>query len=215
MSAYSGLSWSDLLFLLDGASKTILLTALAALFGTVLGIALGWLRDSSRLVSWIVAPYVDVTRSVPLIIQFVLFNSFIAIAGYPLSPLWSGTIVLSSYMGVFTSEVVQAGLRAVRPELRRAGRSLGMGYWTEMRYVTAPLALRVVFPSWIGLVIGLTKDSALVGVIGYIELLRVSQILINRTNEAILILLGAGLFYFVICYPISRYSQTLERKLKQ
>lgn len=211
---YSGLQWSDLPFVLQGAWHTILLTVIAVALGTTIGVFVGWLREFSRPAQWILMPYVDVTRSVPLIIQFILVNSFFSLAGYPLNPLNVGAVVLSLYMGVLTSELVRSGLRSVRPQLPRAGRSLGMSYWQELRHVSAPLAIRTVLPGWVGTVIGVTKDTALVSVVGYVELLRASQILINRTNEALLILAGTGLFYFVICYPISRYSRRLEKVMQ-
>lgn len=210
---YHGLQWSDLSFVLAGAWNTILLTIAAAVLGTVIGIVIGWLRQDVLIARLTLAPYVDVTRSVPLIIQFVLANSFFALAGAPLPPLAIGIVVLSLYTAVLTSELVRAGLTAVRPQLKRASRSLGMSYWQELRYVSAPLAFRTVFPGWIGTIIALTKDTALVSVVGYVELLRASQILINRSNEALLVLAGVGLFYFAICYPISRYSLRLERVL--
>jgi His/Glu/Gln/Arg/opine family amino acid ABC transporter permease subunit len=211
--AYSGLQWSDLQFVLVGLWRTLLLTALAGFFGTVLGLVLGWARESSALVRHLFAPYVDVTRSIPLIIQFILINSAFAAFGSPLDPLQVGVLTLSLYMGVLTSELVRSGLRSVRPELIKASRSLGMSYWQELRLVSLPLAIRTVFPGWIGTLIGLTKDTALVSVVGYIELLRATQILITRTNEALLLLTGVGIAYFLICYPISRYSLAVERKL--
>ena len=73
-----------------------------------------------------------------------------------------------------------------------------------------PMALRVALPSWIGLTLGVMKDSALVSVLGYVELLRASQILITRTQEPIMILAVAGAFYFALSYPISRFSARLE-----
>jgi ABC-type amino acid transport system permease subunit len=75
------------------------------------------------------------------------------------------------------------------------------------------LAVRTTFPGWVGTLIGLTKDTALVSVVGYVELLRASQILITRTNEALLLLTGVGVAYFLICYPISRYSLRVEKHL--
>jgi ABC-type amino acid transport system permease subunit len=62
-------------------------------------------------------------------------------------------------------------------------------------------------------VLSLIKDSALAGVVGYVEYMRSTQILITRTHETWLLLLCAGLFYFIICYPVSRYSRRLERKM--
>lgn len=210
---YSGLQWSDVWIVLGGLGRTILLTVLATVFGTVMGAVLGWLRESSTAASHLLAPYVDVTRSVPLIIQFILINSAFAAFGAPLEPLLVGVLTLSLYMGVLTSELARSGLQAVRREVRRAARSLGLTYWQELRLIGAPLAVRTVLPAWIGTVIGLTKDTALVSVVGCIELLRATQILIVRTNEALLLLTGVGIAYFLICYPISRYSRALERRL--
>lgn len=53
----------------------------------------------------------------------------------------------------------------------------------------------------------------MVSVVGYVEYMKSTQILITRTHEALWLLLGVGLFYFVICYPVSRYSARLERRM--
>lgn len=211
---YSGLQWSDIPFVLTGIWHTLLLTVLAVFFGTLLGILVGWLRESSTTARIGLGPLVSVSRSIPLIIQFILVNSFFAMAGFAISPLLIGVIVLSIYMGMLTCELVRSGLQSVRPQLKKASRSLGLSYWQELFHISGPLAFRTVFPGWVGTVIGLTKDTALVSVVGYVELLRASQILINRSNEALLVLAGTGLFYFLICYPISRYSRRLEKVMQ-
>lgn len=211
--SYSGFQWSDAAFVLTGLWRTLLLTALAGCIGTMLGGFIGWARESNATARHILAPYIDVTRSIPLIIQFILINSAFSAFGVPLEPLQIGVLTLSLYMAVQTSELVRSGLRSVRPELKRASRSLGMSYWQELHLVSMPLAVRTVFPGWIGTLIGLTKDTALVSVVGYIELLRATQVLITRTNEALLLLSGVGIAYFLICYPISRYSQFIEKRM--
>jgi len=210
---YAGLQWSDLFFVLEGFGRTLLLAFVTCAAGTLLGALVGWLRENMAIARFALAPYVDAVRSIPLIIQFILVNSAFSAFGLPLSPLQVGILTLTLYMGASSSELVRAGLRSVRPELRRAARSLGMSPWQELRHVTAPLAVRTIFPSWIGALIGLTKDTALVSVIGYIELLRAAQILIVRTNEALWILMGVGAAYFLMCYPVSRYSRRLEKRL--
>jgi len=208
---YSGFRFADLWFLLQGAENTILVSVLAGTAGTLIGFCLGWGRGASKWLRIALAPYVDITRSVPLIIQFILVDSFVSIAGYSLDPFWVGTIVLGLYMGVLTSELVRSGLASVPAPVRRAARSLGLSYWQELWYISVPIAVRTSLPGWIGLVLGLIKDSSLLGVIGYVELLRASKILDNRTHETLLLLSGVGLFYFVICFPISIYSRRLER----
>ncbi len=72
-----------------------------------------------------------------------------------------------------------------------------------------------MFPAWVGVALGVMKDSALVSVLGYVELLKASQILITRTQETFLILAIAGAFYFALSYPISHWSSRLEKRWTQ
>jgi polar amino acid transport system permease protein len=192
----------------------MLLTLWSALLGTLLGLVVGLARASAPLpVVAVLGGYIDLVRSVPLLIQFILVNAAVAVAGHPQEPFTTGVLVLSLYMGAYVAEVVRGGVLAVPVITRRAARSLGMTWAQDLRYVVFPLGLRAVFPAWVGLVIGLVKDTSLIAVIGYIELLRASQVIITRTQEPLLVLSGAGLFYFVICYPFSRLAGRLERRL--
>ncbi len=211
---FSDLSWNDLWFMVEGAGRTLNLTFWSCLFGTLLGIGIGTARASwPAAVSAIFGVFVDVLRSVPLLIQFILINASLAVLGHPQSPVIVGILVLSLYMAAFVSEVVRGGIVSVPPITRRAARSLGLSWIQDMRYIVLPLGTRAVFPAWIGLVIGLVKDTSLIAVIGYIELLRAGQIIITRTQEPLLVLSGVGLFYFILCYPVSRFSKRLETKL--
>ena len=211
---FTDLSWNDLWFMAEGAGRTLNLTVWSCLCGTILGLGIGTARASwPVVVSAIFGVYVDVLRSVPLLIQFILINAGLAVAGHPQSPVIVGVLVLSLYMAALVSEVVRGGIVSVPTPMRRAARSLGLSWLQDMRYIVLPLGTRAVLPAWIGLVIGLVKDTSLIAVIGYIELLRAGQIIITRTQEPLLVLSGVGLFYFVICYPISRLSKRLEAKL--
>jgi polar amino acid transport system permease protein len=87
-----------------------------------------------------------------------------------------------------------------------------MTYWQDMRYIVWPIGLRAVLPAWAGVALGVLKDSALVSVLGYVELLRASQILITRTQEPLLILTVVGMFYFALSFPISRATARLESR---
>ena len=108
--------------------------------------------------------------------------------------------------------IVRAGVQAVPHTTRRAARSLGLTYWQDLREIVFPIALRVSLPSWIGLTLGVMKDSALVWWIGVIELLRTSQVIITRIQEPLLVLSVCGLIYFLMSYPISRLGARLEAK---
>ncbi len=215
-NAFTDLRWVDLLFLGEAAIRTIQISAVSIFVGTVIGVILGWMLASGNIfVRLLVNSLLDVFRSVPLIIQLILFDSFVSIAGFPMPAFWSGTIVLSVYTAALVAMVARAGIEAVDPNLRRAARSLGMGYWQDMRYIVWPVGIRAVFPSWIGVSLSVLKDSALVSAIGYLELLRASQILNTKTQESFKIMLLVGLFYFLMSYPISKAGDYIEKKWQQ
>jgi polar amino acid transport system permease protein len=211
----STLTVYDLQFLLEGLERTVYISITSILIGTFFGIIFGWIKSNSGMVmNLFVSGFLDILRSVPLIIQFILFYAFMGILEIDISIFWVGAIVLSAYTAAFVTEVVRAGIDSVPQTTRRAARSLGMTYWQDYRYIVFPLGLRAVFPSWISIVLSVIKDSALVSVIGYLEILKTTEELISKTQEALLLLIGVGFFYFIISYPISLYAAHLERKLK-
>ena len=213
---FSGFSLNDLWFLGEAALRTLWISFLAISIGTVLGVFFGWVLSVSKTMgAFTLAPILDVFRSVPLIIQLVLFYNFSPMIGLRLDAFDAGLIVLTVYTAALVAYVAQGGIEAVGVSMRRAARSLGMTYWQDLRYVVMPIGTRAVFPAWVGVALGVMKDSALVSVLGYVELLKASQILITRTQETILILAIAGAFYFALSYPISYYASRLEEKWVQ
>ncbi len=214
MNLFTPLSWSDSGFILTGVLNTIYISVVAILIGTLLGLIVGFARaEASRSINMILGSFLDILRSVPLIIQLILFTTYVGAMGYPLDPFVAGSIVLSLYTMAFMSEVFRGGFESVLPSMRTAARSLGMTYWQTVRYIRLPIGMRAVFPSWLGVALSVIKDSALVSVIGYMELLRTSEQLISRTQQPLMILLGVGLFYFIISYPLSLYGKRVERKM--
>jgi len=216
ISFFSGFNVNDIWFMGEAALRTLWISALSISVGTVLGGLFGWLLHEGKLTaSLTLAPVLDIFRSVPLIIQLVLFYNFAPIVGLDLDPFGSGVVILTIYTAALVANVARGGIEAVGKPMRRAARSLGMSYWQDMRYVVLPIGGRAVFPAWVGVALGVMKDSALVSVLGYVELLKASQILITRTQEPFLILSIAGAFYFALSFPISRYAAKLEQRWAQ
>ncbi|MBF0288149.1 MAG: amino acid ABC transporter permease [SAR324 cluster bacterium] len=214
MSLFTPLSWNDTGFILTGILNTIYISVLAISVGTVLGLMIGFIRSvSTQSINFVLGSILDVLRIVPLIIQLILFSTFVGIMGHPLPPFASGSIILSLYTMAFMTEVFRAGFDNVSKSMGIAARSLGMTYWQSMRYIVLPIGMKSVFPSWMGVALSVIKDSALVSVIGYMELLRTSEQLITRTQQPLEILLGVGLFYFIISYPLSTFGRYMEKKM--
>ena len=211
----TSLTASDLLFMLQGAWVTLQLTVAAMLLGTLAGVLCGLLRAALPRASLPLAWVLDVFRSVPLLIQFVLFNSLKSIAGLDISAFAVGCLVLGIYAAAFCSEIVRSGVQAVPANLRRAARSLGMSYWQDLRYLVLPLATRVAFPGWLNLVLSVMKDTALVMWIGIFELLRTSQSVVTRIQEPLLVLCIAGLIYYLMSLVVARLGARLEKRWQE
>jgi hydroxyproline transport system permease protein len=196
-----------------GAGVTLELTFWAMLGGTVLGLGFGIARETApRWLSEVLGGFLDIFRSVPLLIQLILAMAFAPIMGVDLNPFTIGCIVLAVYASVFVTEVVRSSMQAVPPATRRAARSLGLTWRQDMTAIVFPIAIRVGLPNWINLVLGVMKDTALVLWLGVIELLRSSQIIVTRTQQPLLVLAIAGAIYFGISFPIARFGAWLERR---
>jgi len=212
----TALTLSDLLFLAQGALVTLAVTAVSVLAGTFLGVLFGVLR--SNVSAWVLFPLIfllDVFRSVPLLIQLILGNAFQAIAGWGWTPFVTSCVILSLYTSAYATEIVRGAIDAVPQTTRRAARSLGLTWRQDMASIVFPMGLRVALPSWIGLTLGVMKDSALVLWLGIIELLRASQILVTRLQEPLFILSVAGAIYFLLSFPIARLGGRLERRWRE
>ncbi len=208
------LTSNDLIFLVQGAWVTIELTALAMLIGTVFGTLFGFVRASFPTASIPLAFVLDVFRSVPLLIQFVLLNSAKSIVGLKISPFTVGYVVLGVYAAALCTEIVRGGVLAVPKSLRLAARSLGLTSLQDTLHITLPIAARVAFPGWLNLMLAVMKDSALVTWIGIIELLRTAQQINTRINEPLFVFFIAGLFYYVVSWAVSQLGNQAERRLQ-
>lgn len=208
-------SWNDLLFLLDGAWVTLKLTFWSIILGSFAGLLFGLLRALLPRASLPLAWVLDVFRSVPLLIQFVLFNSLKSIVGLNISAFSVGCIVLGVYAAAYFTEIVRSGVLSVPFTVRRASRSLGLSFLQDLRWIVLPMATRVAFPGWLNLVLSVMKDTALVMWIGIVELLRASQTIVTRIQEPLLVLCVAGLIYYVMSLVVARLGARLERRWQE
>jgi polar amino acid transport system permease protein len=208
-------SWNDLLFLLDGAWVTLKLTFWSIILGSFAGLLFGLLRALLPRASLPLAWVLDVFRSVPLLIQFVLFNSLKSIVGLNISAFSVGCIVLGVYAAAYFTEIVRSGVLSVPFTVRRASRSLGLSFLQDLRWIVLPMATRVAFPGWLNLVLSVMTDTALVMWIGIVELLRASQTIVTRIQEPLLVLCIAGLIYYVMSLVVARLGARLERRWQE
>lgn len=211
----SSFTWNDLLYLLQGAGTTLVLTGWAMLIGTLLGVLCGLCRALLPRLSLPLAWLLELFRSVPLLIQFVLLNSFKTIIGLDWSAFIVACVVLGAYATAYCAEIVRGGVLAVPQTTRRAARSLGMSHTQDLLHIVLPMATRVCFPGWVNLTLAVMKDTSLVLWIGIVELLRASQTIVTRLQEPLFVLAMAGLIYYVMSLVIARLGARLEQRWQE
>jgi len=129
INVFTSFGTNDIWFMAQAAWRTLMISAVSIALGTLLGVICGWLLHEGRILAAVLlAPLLDAFRSVPLIIQLVLFYNFAPIIGLNLDPFASGVIVLTLYTAALVANVAQGGMQAVGVPMRRAARSLGMSY---------------------------------------------------------------------------------------
>ena len=206
-------SLNDFYFMLKGLGISISLTLWSVIFGTMLGICFGFIRSvAGFFTNFLIGSILDIFRSVPLLIQLILINALSSILKLGFNPFEISCLVLAIYTSAYVTETVRSGLLSVPIQFIKSSRSLGLSYFQTLKTVTFPLALRVSFPTWVGITLGVFKDTSLVLWIGIIELLKSSQIIITRTQEPIFILTVAGILYFTVSFCFTRISNIQEKR---
>lgn len=204
----------------------LLVTLVVAAVGIVVSLPIGILlalgrRSDMPAVRLISVLFIELVRGVPLIT--VLFMASVMLPLF-VPPAWSPDKLARALVGIalfssaYMAEVVRAGLQSIAKGQYEAADALGLGYWTSLRFVVLPQALKVTIPNIVNSAIALFKDTTLVFIVGIFDFLRTIEIargdpvwatpVTSVTGYAF-----AALVYFVICHSMSRYASGVERRL--
>lgn len=207
-------TWDILRNLLLAARWTVLLSVVALLGGGLLGGLLLFLRISrSRLSQAFVRCYTELFQGTPLLMQ--LFLAFFGMGLFGIDvPAWlAAGITLILWTAAFLTEIWRGCVDAIAKGQWEASSSLGMGYMQQMRHVILPQALKIAVPPTVGFSVQVIKGTALTSIIGFVELSKAGTAVTNATFQPFTVYGFVALIYFALCWPLSKASQVLERKL--
>ena len=208
--------------LLFALGRTLLLALLGLFFACIIGLFFGLLSVVKNRVCNIISQiFVDVIRGVPMIVLafFIyfgipyLFNTIIGGFNMTLTALQAGTICLALNCGAYMSEIIRAGIQSVDVGQMEAARSLGMPYGMAMKEVVLPQAIRTMIPSIINQFIITLKDTSILSVIGFPELVNTAKNVQANTFMAFQTWAIVGIMYLVVITILSRSAKVLERRL--
>ncbi len=229
--------------LLEGLLTTIRLSIWAMLIASALGLALGMMAASARLLPKMTATvYVGLIRNMPPLVFIFVFYFFLSsqiipalgvdtamrnlspsgatLVGVALGPpglaenLLSGILCLALFEAAYICEIVRAGIGSVPETQKEAARSLGLRPFQVFRLVVAPQALRAVTPPLANQFIMLVKSSAIVSLISVQELTFIATEVAVSTGRRFETWIVVAGMYFVLCYGLARVFARMERRMR-
>jgi polar amino acid transport system permease protein len=200
-------------FLRDGLLVTLHVSAIVVAVSLVLGLLLGiGLVYGPRLLYWPIRLYSDCLRGIPLLVLIFFTYYALPLTGLNINNFWAAVAALAAFETAHVLEVARGALQSIHPGQVEAGKSIGLTFSQRMAYVIFPQAVRRFLPPWINAVVDTVKGSALVSLVGIVDLMLAIQQVIGRTFEPMPLYLLGALIYFAINYSLSMASRRLEAR---
>lgn len=210
--------------LMRAMGQTLLLALCGLLFACIIGMIFGLMGVvKNRAFNIIESVFVDMIRGVPLIVLafFIYFgvpyaaNNLLGASGFTLTALQAGTACLALNCGAYMAEIIRAGIQSVDKGQMEAARSLGLPYWRAMVRVVLPQAIRTMIPTIINQFIITLKDTSILSVIGFPELVNTAKNVVAITFMSFQTWLIVGIMYLVVITLLSFAAKRLERRLNR
>jgi polar amino acid transport system permease protein len=206
--------WDIFRNLLQAARWTVALSLIAFIGGGIVGLLLLVARlTKSRAAERAVGGYVQLFQGTPLLMQLFLAYFGIALFGINTSPWVAAALALTLYTSAFLTEIWRGCVAAIPKGQWEAAQSLAMNFREQLRHVILPQAGRIAVAPTVGFLVQVIKGTALASVIGFVELTKAGTMITNATFKPFVVYSCVALLYFALCFPISWYAKTLERKL--
>jgi polar amino acid transport system permease protein len=207
-------TWDVLRALLLAARWTVLLSIVSFIGGGIVGLLILFIRISRKpALRRAAMVYIELFQGTPLLMQ--LFLAFFGLGLFGIDvPAWlAAGAALILWSASFLAEIWRGCVEAIAKGQWEASSSLGMTRLEQLRWVILPQALKIAIPPTVGFSVQVVKGTALTSIIGFVELSKASTMLTNATFRPFTVYAFVALIYFVLCWPLSRTSQALERKL--
>ena len=200
--------------LLPGLTMTVPLTVISFAIALAIAVAAAMLvYMRAPVLTQLIRAYIWIFRGTPLLVQlFVVFYGLPKV-GVLLAPFPAAVIVFSLNEGAYCAETVRAALEAVPVGQFEAGYCVGMSYLQTMRRIILPQAMRTAFPPLSNSLISMVKDTSLAANITVTEMFMVTQRIVARTYEPLLLYIEVGLIYLIFSTVLTFIQRAGEKRL--
>jgi polar amino acid transport system permease protein len=212
MSDFS--TWDILRNLLLAARWTVVLSLVAFVGGGLVGLALLLMRTANkRALRAVAQTYIEVFQGTPLLMQLFLLFFGIALIGIDVQPWVAAALALTLFTSAYLAEIWRGCVEAIPRAQWEASSSLALNYFEQMRHVILPQALRIAIPPTVGFSVQVVKGTAVTSIIGFVEVTKAGSMISNATFAPFTVFGLVALMYFCLCFPLSFYARSLERKM--
>jgi len=208
---------TNLRFLISGITTTIYISTISILIAMVVGLLVAIPAiTKNKYLSYINVFYVEVVRSVPLLVLILwVYYGLPILTGFSFSPFVSGIIALSISESAFMAEIFRGGINAIKKTQWEAATSLGLNFSKKLKLVILPQAFKVILPALGNQFVYVLKMSSLVSIIGISDLTRKANELVVSTYRPLEIYTFLILEYLILILIVSYFVRRLEKKLKK
>ena len=215
-------------YLVDGLGATLIITLLAGLMGTAIGIVIAMVRSTYdktaegarktfgrfvfAVLDRICRVYLTVLRGTPVVVQLMII--YFVIFAWSDNGIMVAALAFGLNSGAYVAEIVRGGIMSIDNGQFEAGRSLGFNYVQTMRFIIIPQTIKNVLPSLANEFIALLKETSVAGYVAVKDLTKGGDIIRSRTYSPFLPLLAVAAIYLVLVMFFTKLVSLLERRLR-
>ena len=212
---------------IEGLGNTLLLTALALILGVVLGVVVAlvrvtWDKNGAEMrgpAKWILAVanviskiYLTVIRGTPVVVQLLIM--YFVVFASSRNKILVGALSFGINSGAYVAEIIRGGIMSIDQGQMEAGRSLGFGYVSTMRFIILPQAFKTVLPTLANEFIVLLKETAVAGYVGLCDITYAGNIVGGNVYDYLFPLLMSAMIYLALVMFFTYLVGKLERRLR-
>jgi polar amino acid transport system permease protein len=199
--------------LLRGLRATLAISAIVLVAGSIGGFTIGLLLLHGGLILRLAARiFVDTIRGIPVLVLIFTCYFGLPALGVRLSAWQAGITALSAFAAAHIAEIVRGGIDSIPRAQSDAAKAVGLTFWQRLRLVILPQAVRRMLPPWVNAAVEIVKGSALLSLLGIVDLLLSMQNVVGYTFIVLPFYALTACFYFAVNFTISRMAAVLERR---
>ncbi|MFB5086937.1 amino acid ABC transporter permease [Psychrobacillus sp. PGGUH221] len=204
-------------YILEGIGITLQIVLCATIIGFLLGILLALFKIGRiKLLRWIADIYTSIFRGTPLVLQLmIIYYAIPQLLDIQIDPMPAAILAFGLNSGAYISEIIRGGINAVDKGQQEAALALGIPYFKMMKDIILPQALKNILPALMNEFITLNKESAIVTVIGALDIMRRAYVVGGSTYRYLEPLLIAGVIYYIMTLILTFLGKMLEKRMNR